>query len=457
MTNITRRVFIKSAVVSSAVSGNLTEVNGRPTTKTYQDQIETDVLVVGAGAAGIPAAIAASRKGARVLLLEEDQVIGGAPVDMSVGFLCGWPRVGIFREMVDVLQSNHHLLGRPVKPEEEKKDIWFTPSAYIQVLNKLVNNEKNISVICGAKAFEPLVEDSGNRNKFKGVIASSDGNRNILIKAKITIDATGNGAISEMAGCQALYGREAKSDYDEPHAQEKRDNIVMPCTMMYISQKFGQSSNPNVYGILRSKKCIDPGYTWFRLDKEGFIERNTGIYLHWGGTVKCKDTRDDMELAKAQTQAMEKIMPDLEKLYASGYETHLAQRIGVRESRRIMGDFLITENYLKKGDFEDDTVCYGQYYLDVWGEELPRGEKGLPKFGIPYRSLIPKDIEGLYVAGKIISGTHISMSAYRVQPIVSQMGQAAGTAAALAVKNDTNTRNVPIDKLKKILKEDGLL
>ncbi len=460
MSSLNRRNFIKSSLLGSGMAASGLLAKERDTSvegKYIKDATQADVLVIGAGASGIPAAISAARNGAKVILLEEDQVIGGAPVDMYVGYLCGNPKVGIFREMVDKLKKDHSLLRPRPGKDEKLSDFWFVPSSYTMVLEDMISAENNIEVICGARAVKPLVSDKGNKKRFEGVIASGAAGHSLAIKAKVTIDATGNGAVCEMAGCESMYGRDAKSEFNERHGKEKADDRVMPCTQMFISQKFGaEASDFKVYDEIRGG-CIDYGYGWFKLDKEGFYERKKGIYVHWGVSALCEDTRDPVEVSRTQRHLQKQLKPTVRKLFENGFTVHFAPKVGVRECRRIKGDVVITEGYMRKGKYADDTVAIGQYYLDGWGEKWTKEDKHIPPFGIPYRSLLVNDFEGLMVAGKIISGTHIAMTAYRVQPIVSQTGQAAGLAAAMAAKKDTGLRDVPVAEMQRKLKSVGML
>ena len=102
---------------------------------------------------------------------------------------------------------------------------------------------------------------------------------------------------------------------------------------------------------------------------------------------------------------------------------------------------MLTENDLRSGTLPDDTVAVGTYAIDIWGDDYPGVEESrVPGYGIPYRALVPKGVEGLLVAGKSISGTHVAMGGYRVQPIVASIGQAAGVAAALCARQQWRPR-----------------
>jgi hypothetical protein len=124
-----------------------------------------------------------------------------------------------------------------------------------------------------------------------------------------------------------------------------------------------------------------------------------------------------------------------------------------------VGEHILTLKDLKSGKLPDDVIATGIYPLDIWGqnERLTTEQKHLPPYGIPYRSVIPKGFEGLLVAGKAISGTHVAMGAYRVQPILASIGQGAGVAAAMAAKSRTGVREISIKELQRTLKQMGTL
>ena len=412
-------------------------------------KLETDVLVVGAGASGIPAAIQAARCGARVALLEEDPMPGGAPVDNFVSFLCGNPRVGIYRETTEYLNGRFDLSGKAVANFDcgVHSEYWYMPSAYIDASLRMLSAEKNIRLLCGVTADEALLDDSPARHRVLGVAGHSSSGRRFEVRAKVTIDATGVGLVAERAGCETRYGRDARADFGESNAPEAADSKTMPCTWMYISQRVRPGDTVN-RDLLHSG-FVDSGLGWANEHDPAYRARNSGIYLHWGSTVECADTRDSFALAEAQRAAWDKVQPDIEALRSAGYELHFAPRIGIRECRRVMGECVITQQDLVEGRFPDDSIATCDYFLDLWGEDLISQHRNVHA-GIPYRALVPRGVDGMLVAGKCISGTHVALSAYRVQPIMAQVGQAAGAAAALAAALGANTRDVPPAKIRDI-------
>jgi len=256
-----------------------------------------------------------------------------------------------------------------------------------------------------------------------------------------------------------MYGRDGKADFSEPHAPDEADELVQECTWMYISQKIGGGPSFDMMRLeyVRSGVLVN-GLGWFHDDPERAMALNPGIYLHWGSRVRCADTRDPVALAEAQTEALRSMERDHALLRENGYAIYLAPRLGVRESNRILGEHVITENDLRSGVLPPDTIAVGTYGIDIWGEYqgIKIEERVTPAYGIPYRALVPKGIDGLLLAGKIISGTHLASSAYRVMPIVGSIGQAAGVAAALCVQRGRQPRALDPQAVRALLVEQNV-
>jgi hypothetical protein len=375
--------------------------------------------------------------------------------------LCGGPRTGIFLELAQTLNKYYDISGKPDpdfgRDGEDGRNHWYLPSSYVSAVTGMVAAEKNITLMCGMRPIKILVSDgNGGRNQVKGVLARTCPEKVVQIKADITIDATGTGEAAAMAGCKIMYGRESRYEFNEPFGTETADEQVQRCTWMYISQRV----NPDAAldpSMLKNRGMVEDKIDhWVGNDPET-PKRNAGIYLHWGATVQCRDTRDRRSIADAQREALAKLEPDMAKMREKGFAVHLAPRLGVREVRRVRGEHVLTVTDMKSGKYPDDVIAFSDYGIDAWGENITREQIECPRFGIPFRSLIPVDTEGLLIAGKSISGTHLAASSYRVQPIVSSIGQAAGLAAAYASRLDTAVRDIPVAELQKQLKKDGVL
>lgn len=381
---------------------------------------------------------------------------GGAPVDMFVTFMCGGPRVGLFRRLVQDLNRSYPLGGRPSDTFGEAggdgKNHWWMPSSFQQAYQKMIAEQKNITLMCGAPVVDTLVEASGNRNRVKGVRVMRNGVFQ-EIEAPVTIDATGTGVVAAMSGCICMYGSEAMSDFNEPVGLEKASRAVQLCTQMFISERIRKDA---IFPAGFKGSAAEDGYIGAnRLTKEELERRATGIFFHWGQSVAVEDTTDPVQIAEAQRDCLEKYEERFDQLHEAGFAVHIAPKLGVRECRRVKGEYVLTANNVLEGSMPDDTVAHAHYYMDCWGMKLPKNMK-TKMYGIPYRSLIPLNTEGLLTAGRVISGTRLAHSSYRVQRICSNIGEAAGTAAAMAALNKTGVRDIDVKALVADLGSKGL-
>lgn len=458
MTYVKRRTFLKGmslALATSLVSPF--SLLARPSKQKEFKQakyptLTFDVIVVGAGPGGIPAAIRAAQQGATVALVEEDQHVGGAPVDMYVDALFGKPRVGISKQLEEELFLKHSIynLDTGIKAKGSR---FFLPSSYIQVNNKMLTAEKNITLFCGTPAVNAIVVDAGNKNKVTGVRILRNGYLQEL-KAHVVIDATGTGLIAAMSGCEFMFGTDAKSDNNELYGSEVATSKVQSCTQMFISQRIKKDA---IFPEGFKGSAAEDGYVGGnRQKKEELESRATGIFFHWGQTIQVEDPCDPIQLSNAQRWCIEQYESRFAELHDAGFEVHIAPKIGVRECRRIKGDYLITTNDLHEGVQHEDKIADAQYSLDAWGMKLPEEAKHVKPYTIPFRAIVPVATEGLLTSGRIISGTHLAHSSYRVQRICSNIGEAAGVAAAMAALNKTSTRNIDIKQLQRTLSNYGL-
>ena len=168
-----------------------------------------------------------------------------------------------------------------------------------------------------------------------------------------------------------------------------------------------------------------------------------------------KQKKENKKLNKEQQKLTEKVsglQENLEIWHEAGYAVHLAPKLGVREVRRIKGEYVLTANDLIAGTMHDDVIAHAHYSFDVWGMKIPEEMKHIGPYGIPYRSILPTKTEGLLTAGRIISATRIAHSSLRVQPICSNIGMAAGMSAL----NQTGLRSIDIKQLQDRLASMGL-
>jgi hypothetical protein len=238
-----------------------------------------------------------------------------------------------------------------------------------------------------------------------------------------------------------MYGAETHDVFDEPHAPASGHEAVQQCTLMFISQRLG--GDPFDFKAHGLRSGVDPEFGWLDRDYDVGLRRSCGVYLTWGGTVQCADTREPTALAAAHAAALAKLRPEIEDLHANRHLVHLAPKIGVREVRRIVGEETLTEPWLRAGTMPEDTVAIGNWFLDKWGGEVAEADRHVPPYGIPLRALLPRGTRSLAMACKAISISHLAFSSWRVQPTVASAGQAVGVAAALAAQRGCELRDLP--------------
>jgi hypothetical protein len=370
--------------------------------------------------------------------------------------------------MTGVNAELEHILKSKYAPTP--RATFFLPSGYQRAWREILAAEPNVQVLTGARAVGVRRGKRMATPRVTGVTVEVMPGVTFDVTGDITIDCTGSGIVSELAGCAIMYGREAKSQFNEGRAPDEADKLVQACTWMFFIQgtpgaeRSGRADwRPRAVHVNQGIPFPDPE----RDPPPARVlpgEADPELYLQWGGGsegIQGYDPRDPLSLAQAHADAYCTLEPEFRELEENGYTVHLAPRIGVRECRRVVGEHIMTEPEITSETFPDDTIAVGEYGIDIW----PKAEQKKAaarshdeatsqwpwRYGIPYRSLVPRDVDGLLVAGKCMSGTHIAQSSFRVMPIAGSTGQAAGVAAALAVKHRRQARDLEPQEIRKLL------
>lgn len=401
--------------------------------------IPTDVLVCGGGCAGLAAAIAAARCDARVLLIERAGFAGGIITCVGLPYFDG---------IADAFTKKLVTPGLPLELFARsggcKLDATVMPSNNPTIRSterfKLLADEMlreqapRLSVLY--HTFACGVKTSGNGARIESVqVANKDGL--VEIAPKIVIDTTGDGDIAAWSG-----------------APTKKIPPLQPMTMHF---RVGNVKPPADGGIRRmsemARKECDAAHAsgelpYFYGPHFGFQFADDELYFH---AIRVPgDASDAMDLTRAEIQGRRDVwtMFDRFKKSVPGFEhaylISTGPYIGIRETRRIDGQYEITEDDIKTRRQFKDAIATGCWYLDVHPNEVTAGGYNkLPKFqpkpyDIPYRTLRPKKVENLLVAGRCHSATPLASSSTRVTATAMALGQAAGVAAALAIRNGTD-------------------
>lgn len=437
---------------------------------------EADVIVCGGGPSGIAAALSAARAGAKTLLIERHGFLGGMGTAALVStfapgyhdkrrFIIG----GVFSEIRRRLQARDAIILTERKGWEP-----FNPEVYKHLAFELLK-EAGVQILCHTFIADAVTEG----DRIAALLVESKAGRQAVV-GKVYVDATGDGDVAARAGVPFEVGRVP-------------DQAVQPLTLMYML------GNVDVERVAEALKKKERRGVW--TTKEGRVYLNaTGFQdevqqaradgclptinrdhvssiftLPWlpgvvgvnFGRVTGLDPLDPGSLTMAEWAGRQQVLEGLTFLrkYVPGFEgaqlLATAPQIGVRETRRIQGDYVLNqEDILAQRQF-DDVVAQSCYMIDIHAPDsdkttivkLPPGTH----YDIPYRSLVPLRIENLLLAGRCISATHEALGSLRVQAVSMAIGEAAGTAAALSVLQGCPPRRLPIDHLQSRLEQQGAI
>jgi len=432
-----------------------------------------DVLVIGGGPAGIAAAIASARTGASTFLVEQQGFLGGAATASLVGpfmsclSLDGTTKVidGIFGEVVDRMVSIGGALpsGETGAGKGYSSFITmshhgvtsFEPYALKIVADQLVQ-EAEVKILLHSTFLQPIIEAGELRG---AIIATKSGL--MALYAKVTVDTTGDADVAFRAGAEMVKGRE-------------KDGLMQPATLFFrvgnVNDTIVEENGKHYADGTLFRDYIDKarGVGDFKIPRDrigiyktptqGIWRVNTTRVLGVDGTSVDDLTRAEIEGRQQVIQLMRffrKYLPGFENAILIG----IAPNIGVRETRRIIGEYVLTEQDLVTGKLFDDSIACCGYEIDIHSliGDGSRDEAVANIYSIPYRSLVPKTLDNLLVAGRCLSATHVASSATRVMPPCFATGQAAGTAAALASRESILPREVVPDILRATLKGAGAI
>ncbi len=422
--------------------------------KTLSVKNSYDVIVAGAGPAGICAAVAAARKGAKVALIERYGVVGGNLTVGYVGPILGMVGRGTMRDEIV------RLLGVP-----ENDMIGETGRAHDfenakLVLSEFVNHD-NIDVYLQSSVFD-VVREGG---KITGIIlATNEGN--FALTAKVFIDATGDGILATLAGAEVAKGRE--------------DGLMQPVTLEFTIDGVDESKAIICIGDVDDVKLGDERFLDYcrRCAEEGKLPPHlAAVRLHPSvnrGERQVNTTQangvditkvGDIYPADLELRRQIEMLVNFFRKNVPGYENcrcvGSGTTTGVREPRRIMGDYVITAEELADGKRFDDVIVHNaEFIVDIHnpagaGQAEEKIQYCKP-YDLPYRCFVPLGLTNLYVAGRCISGTHRAHASYRVMSICMAMGEAVGIAAALCAEKDCQTRELDVKELQKVMTESGI-
>jgi hypothetical protein len=399
-----------------------------------------DVVIVGGGPGGVCAAVGAAKQGASVLLVERYGFLGGMATAGLVNPFMPYTVEGkkltsaVFNELLDRLESKGALArGGQVFDDEAMKF----------VLDEMMQ----------AHGVDLLLHSTFTNVEMEGRSISSvqtvGKSGRIDLQGTIYVDSTGDGDLAALAGAPIEMGR-------------SQDGLCQPMTLCF--RIGGVSGEPNVrdlrieltdiYLAAKASGEID-------MPREDILIFATQVphIFHFNTTrVVQRDATDTLDMTAAELEGRRQTAELLDLFrrrsprFKDAYLVKMAAQIGVRESRRVIGDYVITVDDVLEAVKFDDGIARSRYPVDIHSptgegtviQRLPPGEF----YEVPYRCLVPKNVDNLLIGARCVSSTHEAHSSLRVMPVVAGIGEAAGIAAAWAAQQGITPRQVDGAKLK---------
>lgn len=417
---------------------------------------QADICVVGGGMAGFTAALAAARHGARVILVHDRPVLGGNASSEIRVHICGADRHNRIPNMREtgILEE--------VRLENLRRNPQRSFSVWDMVLYDTARRQPNLRLLLNCSCLRAEMDGPRIASVIGWQLTTQTYH---TVKAKIFIDCSGDAVLAPLTGASYRVGREARSEYGESIAPEIADRRTMGMTCLFQSREYDtpQAFEPPswAYHFERAEELPygAKGLNWWQM---GYW------WIELGGEDNAIDDTERLrdELLRI-TLGIWDFIKNRANVGADNWALDWIQFLpGKRESRRYIGEHVLTQLDIEGSGRFDDMVAYGGWSMD---DHHPAGFRAVKlghpatifhhapsPYGISYRCLYSKAIENLAFAGRCASCTHAAMSSTRVMGTGCSMGQAIGTAAALAVRKSIDLREVirSIGELQQILLRD---
>ena len=432
----TRREVLKGAALAAGAASQAKVASAQ----TRNRLLETDVLVVGGGPAGFGAAVASATAGARTLLIENHGFFGGVAswcVGMPINQVRpdGKPRSKVHELLVAKLQA-YGEQALNIGQHQLYTNVDYLKVAMLDALDAV-----GAKYVVHLRAVDAIVE----AGRVTGVVVATK-NGLATISARMVVDCTGDADVAYFAGAETMKETGALSP----------STLCLNVTNVAV-ERVRQANTANVAKAARAKYPLIP-QSW----NIGPVAGGHSYFINHAGTkelgqfdatdpfqfsdAECKSRRQALQMVQAMREFGGEQLANLE-LLGTG------PQIGVRETRRVKGVYVVTEDDAMSGRTFDDVIAWRAGFLDIGFVRYERMNK---IHDVPYRSILPVKLEGLLTAGRCISASHVAASAGKSMGNCMATGHAAGLAAALSVKQRIMPRELKVATLQDALRGDGV-
>lgn len=424
-----------------------------------EENVTADITVIGGGLAGVCAAIAAARLNHKVTLVQNRGVLGGNSSSEIRVWVAGATKHGVNRYARETGIMGELFVENQYRNPEGNPYLWDA------LLMEKVKEESKIRLFLNTEIMTVKMQDHQKIESITGFMSGSE--RLITFKSSHFIDCSGDGIVAFLAGAKFRLGRESRVEFNESLAPLHEDKTTLGSTLFFYTKDLG-----------RPVKYVKPSFardiTKTSIIKNRIIKKeDSGCaywWIEWGGEL---DVLHDNEKIRDELQAIVYGIWDYIK-NSGNYDADnltlewIGSVPGKREYRRFEGDYTLKQTDIEEQVLFKDRIGFGGWSIDlhpasgVYNDSVG-AQHSVPDgiYHIPYRILYSKNICNLFLAGRDVSTSHVAFGTVRVMATCAVMGQAAGTAAAIAVKHNANPRDVYLHYLKEyqqtLLREDGAI